>query len=98
MNWDTAPNNAEPFTATIVCEQIAMERNPKVGEVRPVSPEARAIEQSKDWDFAKADHAPAEELNLIIWKSVMGWDSPMPKTPHGYIPASAKQQKDDDDD
>ena len=38
LDWDTAPNNDSPFVATMPSEKIAAERNPKVGEIKPVSP------------------------------------------------------------
>ena len=74
-----------PFVATMPSERIAAERNPKVGEVKPVSPESRAINEmirrSLAMDFEHADKAPADELNEIIWKSVKGWDSTLPPPP-----------------
>jgi YVTN family beta-propeller protein len=97
MDWDAEPTNAEPYEAMLPNEQIAMERNKKAGELNPVSPEAQAMRQSLAMDFTQEDAAPAELLDQIIWKSVRGWDSPMLPTPHGYIPASANQQRDDDD-
>jgi YVTN family beta-propeller protein len=35
-------------------------------------------------DFSEDDHAPMHQLNEIIWKSVMGPDSPMPPPVHRY--------------
>jgi hypothetical protein len=35
-------------------------------------------------DFSEDDHAPMHQLNEIIWKSVMGADSPMPPPVHRY--------------
>src|SRR4051794_4726888 len=73
MDWDAAPNNDAPFTAVMPSEKLAGDRNPKVGEVKPVSPESRAIDEmmrrSMAMDFEHADQAPADELNDIIWKS-----------------------------
>jgi len=44
------------------------------------------MDESSKMDFAHADAAPAERLNEIIWKSVRGYDSAMPPTPHGPPP------------
>jgi hypothetical protein len=102
MDWDTAPNNDAPFVAAMPSEKIAAERNPKVGEVRPVSPESRAIDEmirrSMAMDFEHADKAPADELDDIIWKSVKGWDARQPPTPHGPELAGGRPQAKDDDD
>jgi hypothetical protein len=35
-------------------------------------------------DFSEDDRAPMHQLNEIIWKSVMGADSPMPPPVHRY--------------
>ena len=48
-------------------------------------------------DFSRADHAPADLLNQVIWKSVKGVDSPMPPTPHALGPETPPAADDDDD-
>ena len=50
-------------------------------------------------DFSRADQAPADELNEIIWKSIKGVDAKIPPTPHGPELAGGRPKvKDDDDD
>jgi YVTN family beta-propeller protein len=104
MNWNmNGPSNREPYAAVVPRRDLFRDRNPKVGETLPVSPEARAkiedmIRRSMAMDFANADKAPAEELNQIMWASVRGWDSIIPPTPRGPQGLTARQEKDDDDD
>jgi len=51
---------------------------------------------SDQMDFSKADQAPAELLNRVIWKTVRGVNSEAPPTPHG-VTYGAPAPKDDDD-
>ena len=52
MDWDSAPNNADPFIATMPKEQYAMEHNPRNGDTRPVSPEISSlVERQTEWIF-----------------------------------------------
>jgi hypothetical protein len=44
-------------------------------------------------DFRHADRAPAEKLNVILWKDAMG-DTPVP----AMLKERHKKTKDDDDD
>jgi YVTN family beta-propeller protein len=43
-----------------------------------------AARRSAHMDFSDVDRAPAQELNEILWKSVMGADSPMPPPVRRY--------------
>jgi YVTN family beta-propeller protein len=97
LDWDTAPNNAAPFAATITKKEYAIEHNPKAGQLAPASPEQQAALDSDSWDFIHADHAPADKLNRIIWQSVKGWGSKMPATPKTFNPLGVKVADDDDD-
>ncbi|MGA2229803.1 MAG: beta-propeller fold lactonase family protein [Tepidisphaeraceae bacterium] len=56
---------------------------------------AALAEASDQMDFKKADQAPADELNRIIWKTVKGVDSEPPPTPH-VISYGAIPEKDPD--
>jgi hypothetical protein len=109
MDWDTAPNNDAPFAAVMPSEQLAAEHNPNVGEARPASPETQKsqapspelqdlIRRSMAMDFTRADRAPADELNEIIWKSIKGLGSTPPPTPHGPSAATGRPKPRDDDD
>ncbi|MDB5296656.1 MAG: hypothetical protein JWO31_2639, partial [Phycisphaerales bacterium] len=51
---------------------------------------------SREMDFTRADRAPADLLNRIIWKTVKGLDAEMPPTPK--VIAVGGKPKDDDDD
>ena len=63
---------------------------------------ARLISESEAMDFSKADAAPADELNQIIWKSVRGLDSKMPTPRESLVSPVSGEKKiprsDDDDD
>jgi hypothetical protein len=78
------PNNSAPglHGATVPAEQV-----------RLVTPDDLA-NVSAGMDFSKADHAPADLLNRVIWKSVKGVDSELPPTPHVM---GLGAPKDDDD-
>ncbi len=98
MNWDKEPTNAEPYAAILPPANIVGLTNPKTGEVTPISPEARLMEDSMKMDFVNADQAPADKLNEILWKMCRGYDSKMPATPRGLAGANLPKAKDDDDD
>jgi YVTN family beta-propeller protein len=53
-----------------------------VNEMNP--PKAFGATESARMDFSEPDRAPVRALNEIIWKSVMGADSPMPPPVHRY--------------
>jgi YVTN family beta-propeller protein len=99
LDWDSAPSNDSPYKAIPPDKSILRQINGKTSPHEPISPEQKAMmDESSKMDFARADHAPADRLNEIIWKSVKGNDSVMPPTPHGPPPTVARGvQKDDDD-
>jgi YVTN family beta-propeller protein len=90
--WTGKPENAAPYVATMPDRAILAERNPEGGTGRgaaaPVVDPARARTRadlaaaSDAMDFAHPDAAPAEELNIILWKLVKGVDS-APPAPRG---------------
>jgi YVTN family beta-propeller protein len=99
LDWDTKPANDAPFTAILPDANVLLESNGINGPRSPISPEQKAMmEESSKMDFAHADAAPADRLNDIIWKSVKGYDSVMPATPHGPPPLTPRASKKDDDD
>jgi len=53
-----------------------------VNEMNP--PTAFGAQASARMNFADPDRAPVRALNEIIWKSVMGAESPMPPPVHRY--------------
>jgi len=99
MDWEKSPLNDAPFDAIPPDPNILLEINGKNSPKQPISPEQKAMmDESSKMDFAHADHAPADRLNEIIWKSVKGDDAVMPPTPHGPPPTIARAGKKDDDD
>jgi YVTN family beta-propeller protein len=100
LTWDTAPTNAEPYTAILPPAEIIGDTNPMKGEAKPQSPEqVQLMEESEKMDFTVADRAPADKLNEIIWKMTYGPSAQLPPTPNGIHGVTAvTKQKDDDDD
>lgn len=97
-NWDSAPNNAEPYAAILPPASILVQINPKQNEVKPVSPEAALLNDALKMDFTVADRVPAEQLNEMLWKMSRGYNSKMPATPKGIAGVTVPKTKDDDDD
>lgn len=96
MNWNDRPDNNAPYTAILPPAEPFAQINPKINKATPISPEARLGKLSSEMDFDHADAAPADLLTEIIWKSVKGYESVMPKSPGAsFIEPQAK--KDDDD-
>lgn len=99
LDWDTSPANDAPFNAIEPDRELLAQINGKNSPKAPISPEQKAMmDESAKMDFAHADHAPADRLNEIIWKSIKGDDAVMPPTPHGPPPTVARATKKDDDD
>ena len=99
LDWDSRPSNDAPYGATLPDPRILVEINGPRSPRSPISPEQRSMmDESSRMDFAHADRAPAARLNEIIWKSVKGFDSVMPPTPHGPPPTVPRAIKSDDDD
>ncbi|MEZ0263562.1 MAG: bifunctional YncE family protein/alkaline phosphatase family protein [Phycisphaerae bacterium] len=97
-NWDTEPRNAEPYAAILPAGKIVGMTNPKSGEVSPISPEARLMEESQKMNFTVADAPDADKLNEIIWKLCQGIEAKVPATPRGIGGVPMLNAKDDDDD
>jgi hypothetical protein len=53
-----------------------------------------AARESARMDFRDVDRAPAQKLNEILWKSVMGADSPMPPPVRRYSFDAPSSKKD----
>ena len=99
LDWDTKPSNDESFAAILPDPKMLGEINGANSPRAPVSPEQRGMmDESSKMDFAHADAAPADRLNEIIWKSVKGYDSVIPATPHGPPPLASRGLKKDNDD
>ena len=98
MDWDTGPSNDASYEAILPDAKILREVNGARSPRSPISPEQQGMmDESSRMDFAHADAAPAARLNQIIWKSVKGYDSVMPPTPHGPPPLRSGVAPRDDD-
>lgn len=64
-------------------------RQPRVSLVEKNSPDSPGAESSARWDFRKADRAPVEDLNRVIWQSVHGAKS-LPPVPIHQIRVSIR--------
>jgi hypothetical protein len=93
LDWDSAANNLEAFTATMPPKQLIAKMNPQTTGLAPTDPRVHMADASEAMDFSHADAAPARELDEITWKLVKGIDAPMPKL-RGMIPG---KPEDDDD-
>ncbi|MDB5289226.1 MAG: Phosphoesterase family [Phycisphaerales bacterium] len=99
LDWTDAPANAEPYAAIMPDIKALKETNmlPRQDAAAADPKLAELIQKSAELDFTRADRAPAELLNQMIWASVRGTASVMPPTPHGPE-VGKKAAKDDDDD
>jgi YVTN family beta-propeller protein len=62
----------------------------------PLNSWADLVAASDAMDFSRADHAPADLLNRVIWKTVRGPSAEMPQTPHALSTAEPPDKDDDD--
>jgi YVTN family beta-propeller protein len=62
---------------------------------RPLNTPADLAAASLDMDFTRADRAPADLLNRVLWKTVKGIDGDPPPTPR-VISVGGKPKDDDD--
>jgi YVTN family beta-propeller protein len=107
MDWDTTPSNAEPYDAVLPPREIIAQTNPilpRLTQGQSLTPLEQLAAASDQMDFTHADAAPADLLNQIIWKSVKGADSHMPRPRNSLVSpvrgmvAPVKKKDDDDDD
>jgi YVTN family beta-propeller protein len=91
MDWDSSPSNAAPYAAVLPSKDLIADVVPPKTSMKRGDPRLELARRSEAMDFTHADAAPAFELNEIIWKTVKGADSKMPR-PRGI------GAMDDDDD
>jgi hypothetical protein len=97
LDWDAAPRNSAPYEAIMPGKKWIADVNLKTNTTRPVSPAlGELMRKSGEMDFSRADQAPADELDEIIWKSVKGVDAALPASPHGPAPFTTERRDDDD--
>jgi hypothetical protein len=74
------PENRAPFVALLPDAQLFAPRSPDPNMTRGLPAEVvRLAKASAAMDFSREHAAPAQALNEIIWKSVKGFDQPMPE-------------------
>jgi YVTN family beta-propeller protein len=80
MDWDTTTSNAEPYDAILPAKEFIAQRNPSPRDMTIDDSRLKMAINSAAMDFSHADAAPTRELNEIIWKTVHGADSQMPRS------------------
>lgn len=84
-DFENAPSNNSPFAATPATSTIMCEKAPSLAQFRLNDPMRKWALESAKMNFNVPDSAPAGKLNLILWKSVKGPNSVMPKSKHTGI-------------
>jgi hypothetical protein len=98
-DWDNSPSNAAPFDAIMPTQELIADINPDPAELSSASPRRRLVELSDRMDFRRADAAPTDLLNEVVWKSVRGVDSSPPaRRVSNSLPAGKDADGDDDGD
>jgi hypothetical protein len=100
LDWESSPRNDSPYQVLPPAKKWIADVNPPRNPRHAVSAAlSQLMQRSAEMDFSRADQAPADQLNEIIWKSVKGVDSIPPPPVHGPSPyVSHNLGKDDDDD
>ncbi len=97
LDFDAAPNNSAPYTALLPAKSIISELNAPLPAMSRGSLQYRMAVQAGKLNFRQPDAAPAGLLNQMIWKSIKGWDSPVPAPVHGLLPPPAPKASADRD-
>lgn len=88
--WDSGPDNSQPYQAVLPAENIIAERNPLKSSLLPGSLDYRLAIVAQTMDFRDPDSANTHLLNEMIWKSVKGFDSPVPAPVFSGAPGLAE--------
>jgi hypothetical protein len=91
LDWDTTPSNADPFDAKMPPKGLIAQLNPRRDQLRAGDPRLDMLVRSEKMDFIHPDAAPAAEVDEIVWKTVKGPESQLPRL-RGMV-----GDKDDDD-
>src|SRR5579872_6934362 len=86
------PMSQYDAAATPMYKAFGLKSDPTPFTLRPAevdlnaknTPKSYGARASSRMDFSDVDRAPAQKLNEIIWKSVMGADSPLPPPVRRY--------------
>jgi DNA-binding beta-propeller fold protein YncE len=97
MDWNSQPSNSAPYTAVLPAQNIICAQSPDLNKLPLNDPMRKMMVRASEMDFQHPDSAPPGELNEMIWKSVKGMNSEMPKPVHAGA-AKADPDGDGDDD
>jgi YVTN family beta-propeller protein len=89
-DFDNHPSNDSPYAAIEPSSDIICQKTPSLSVFKRGNPMRKWALESAKMDFDHPDSAPAAKLNLILWKSVKGASSPMPRPRHTIDFASDK--------
>ena len=73
QDFTPLPDNSSVYVSILPVKSVVAQINERT---------AYGARRSMKMDFARADMAPADELNAIIWRSVKGADAPLPLVRH----------------
>jgi YVTN family beta-propeller protein len=97
MDWNSQPSNNAPYNAVLPAQDIICAQSPALSTLSASDPMRRMEIRASQMDFDHPDSAPPGELNEMIWKSVKGMNSEMPKPVHaGGTKATPDNDGDDD--
>jgi DNA-binding beta-propeller fold protein YncE len=92
MDWNSQPANNAPYSAILPAQDIICAQSPDMNKLPLNDPMRKMMVRANQMDFEHPDSAPPGELNEMIWKSVKGMNSQMPKPVH----ATTSSDQDDD--
>jgi len=87
-DFDNAPSNNAQYSATPASNQVMCEKVPSLVKFKFNDPMRKWALESAKMNFDIPDSAPADKLNLILWKSVKGPRAVMPKSRHAITTES----------
>lgn len=87
--FDTQPSNGTTFNGIAASKDVVCQKGSRSLLAKGNPMHKWAIESAK-MNFDIPDSAPSAKLNEVLWKSVKGPDSKMPKIRHGVITATDK--------
>jgi YVTN family beta-propeller protein len=89
LAFDTQPSNGATFNAIKASQDVMCQKVSRLVLAKGNPMRKWAIESAK-MNFDVPDSAPSAKLNEVLWKSVKGPNSKMPKIQHGVITATDK--------
>jgi YVTN family beta-propeller protein len=89
LAFDSHPSNGAAFNAIKASQDVMCQKVSRLVLAKGDPMRKWAIESAK-MNFDVPDSAPSAKLNEVLWKSVKGPNSKMPKIQHGVITATDK--------